>query len=238
MKEAWRSGFRSVCHRAGIDINRYRPVEARRADLLRKEGVGLVLDVGANLGQYATSLRKAGFVGRIISFEPISAAFSALAERAAQDTAWDCLNLALSEAGGSAALNVGGDFSSFLTMGAHLQASAPYARVSSIEQVTTARLDSLPLSIQASDRALLKIDVQGFEDRVLAGAGGVMPLIWMVECELSLVSLYHDQPLIFDIVSCLADQGFELRAIEPAFVEPRTGRILQVDGMFVRRRKP
>jgi hypothetical protein len=56
---------------------------ARRRDLLRTLGIDLVLDVGANVGQYASDLRRdAGFEGRIRSFKPTRDAFRTLDARA------------------------------------------------------------------------------------------------------------------------------------------------------------
>ena len=66
-----------------------------RARLLASERIDLLLDVGANEGQYALRMRRAGFQGRIVSFEPLSDAFAALERRAAATRAgrlagWRC----------------------------------------------------------------------------------------------------------------------------------------------------
>ena len=42
----------------------------KRIELLRKYKVDFVFDVGANTGQYASQLRKAGYKGKILSFVP------------------------------------------------------------------------------------------------------------------------------------------------------------------------
>ena len=45
--------------------------------------VDCVLDVGANVGQFGDMLRTIGYMGTIVSFEPVDATFRTLAEHAA-----------------------------------------------------------------------------------------------------------------------------------------------------------
>lgn len=72
-----------LLHLCGIELRRYVPgrsEEAQFARLLAAHGIGLVLDVGANVGQYAGRLRTLGFRGRIVSFEPLPHAFARLTD--------------------------------------------------------------------------------------------------------------------------------------------------------------
>lgn len=68
---------------------------ARRFALMEHLGIDLVLDVGANTGQYASSLRKAGYRAQIVSFEPLHRAYSRLARSAECDRRWRAVRLAL-----------------------------------------------------------------------------------------------------------------------------------------------
>src|SRR3954452_3990844 len=67
--------------RVGYELHPYDPDPApaaediQRAKLLASERVDVLLDVGANEGQYAVRMRRAGFDGRIASFEPLADAF-------------------------------------------------------------------------------------------------------------------------------------------------------------------
>jgi FkbM family methyltransferase len=86
---------------------------------LKSQQVQIVLDVGANSGQYATGLRKAGFKGRIVSFEPLSGPFSSLKRKASSDPLWDCRQCALGDSDGTISINVAanaGQSSSVLPM--------------------------------------------------------------------------------------------------------------------------
>ncbi len=52
--------------------------EKQRVNLLKQLNIGLVLDVGANIGQYAKGLFEKGYAGKIISFEPVSDVYETL----------------------------------------------------------------------------------------------------------------------------------------------------------------
>src|SRR5207249_8140221 len=84
---------------------------------------------------------------------------------------------------------------------------------------------------------LLKLDVQGFELEALKGAAGSLPRIRVVQAELSLAPLYKDAPLFAEVVSYLENQGFEMFTIIPGFKDGKSGRLLQADGIFVRRER-
>ena len=71
------------------------PAAIRRARLLAWQGIDVVIDVGANAGQYGRSVREGGYDGRIVSFEPLSAAFEQLASATSDDGRWECRQLAL-----------------------------------------------------------------------------------------------------------------------------------------------
>ena len=63
--------------------------------LLRSLGTTLYLDVGANVGQTGRRLRKAGYTGRIVSFEPLAQCFTALSQATQGDPGWQAFHMAL-----------------------------------------------------------------------------------------------------------------------------------------------
>jgi len=229
---------RARLRRAGYDLCRYPPAEARRrAKLLASERIDTVLDVGANAGQFAESIRLSGYGGRIVSFEPLSKAFSKLERRVARDPAWEARRVALGEADGTGEINIAANSwsSSLLPMGQRHLDSAPDSAYVGRETVPMARLDSIWDEVVAgAERPWLKLDVQGYEMHVLAGAGERIGAVRVVQAELELVSLYEGDVPWRELVDWLTGRGFALAGLEPGFEDPQTGRMLQFDGIFVR----
>ena len=230
----------AAAQRLGYEIHPHLPDRgplARRGKILREWGVSVVLDIGAATGLYAAELRRVGYTGRIVSFEPLSDAFAELAAAAQDDPGWDCRRLALGAEDGSAEINVSGtrDSSSFLEMGERHVRGAPGSRYVGTEMVEVARLDSIWDDIvRPGDRAMLKLDVQGFELEALRGAERSLGDTVAVQAELSLVPVYEHGPLYQEVIAHLEARGFRLAGLEPGFEDLRTGEVLQADGTFVR----
>lgn len=240
----WKSKARRIVRRVGIDVHRYRPnesIDARRRLIMDQLQIGLLLDVGANVGQYARQLRGSGYSGRIVSFEPTSHAFAELTRAASKDSLWDCFNLALGESVGEAEIGVAANSysSSLLPMSAIHESAAPSSLFVGRETVRIECLDNLAndLGVVACDgRTLLKVDTQGFELNVLRGAKALISEIAVIENELSLIQLYEGQALYREVIDYLDGLGFGLVSLEPGFSDPRTGYLLQMDGIFVSQR--
>jgi FkbM family methyltransferase len=216
----------------GDDWNLY-PLLIR---LLRERQATVVLDVGANRGGFVDQLRGSGYEGRVISFEPLPQPYRVLAQRAAGDPRWDAAETALSDTAGAAPMrrSGSGDVTSSLlrTTDAMVQAlpeAAPGERV----EVSVSTVDAeVATRLTESDRPFLKIDTQGNELAVLQGGRTSLARTVGVLAELSLVELYDGQALFAELVDWLAERDFLLLAMAPAFHDPRTGQLLQVDALF------
>jgi len=224
-----------------LDVRRWSPAGlalARRLQILHDNGVTVVLDVGANRGQFASELRIGGYEGRIVSFEPLATAYAALQQAAAGDALWDTLRLALSDSDGEAELHVSENAvsSSLLDMEARHLDAAPKSRYVATERVPQTRVDAIEDELRlGGDGVYLKLDVQGSEAKAFEGARDTLPQVVAIETELSLVPLYRDQFLFREMLDLLDDAGYDLVSLEPAYADPRNGHVLQVDGIFLRR---
>jgi FkbM family methyltransferase len=211
--------------------------ERTLAGLLRQEQINLVLDVGANTGQFVEELLTSGYAGRIVSFEPLSSAHAQLIGKAKRHPGWTIADrTAVGAETGSVEIHVSGNSvsSSILNMLPSHSQAAPESAYKGTETVSVNRLDNL-CTLLPSDRALLKIDVQGYERQVLEGASQILGSCRAVICEMSLVPLYEGQVLALELWNVLVAQGFDAWALESVLRDHESGRMLQVDGLFVRR---
>ena len=224
----------------GIDLKRYNVQTSEAAKmqrLLAYHNIDLVFDVGANIGQYAKLLRELGYSGRIVSFEPLSSAYSQLKAVSKKEPLWEIApQTAIGNQEGEIVINIAGNSysSSALPMlDAHLE-SAPESAYSGSETVKLSRLDTIAKDyIKSETKSIfLKIDVQGLEKQVLEGATAILPLVKGIKLELSLVPLYEGQVLFKEMIDIVEKLGYELYGIEPGFTAEKTGRMLQMDGIF------
>ena len=117
---------------------------------------------------------------------------------------------------------------------AHLRTSPGSAYIAR-EPVHIQRLDDLagPL-LPPEAKLMLKVDTQGYEEEVLAGAMLTLKKVSAMQLELSVVPLYHGAPDLRRILELCEGLGFQLHGFIPGFYEEKTGRLLQMDGLFLR----
>jgi FkbM family methyltransferase len=223
---------------AGIDLVRFRSARhpvGRRARLMAALGVDLIVDVGANRGQFANEIRRSGYAGRIVSIEPLAEPYGQLAEAAARDGRWIAIRSAVGPSAGTATMHVAanaGASSSLLDMLELHARAAPEARFVAEERVDVQPLDELvDPHLQGAGAVFTKLDVQGYELHVLHSGPATLAASALIQVEMSLVRLYQDGPTYRDVVRFMDERGFELVGLEPGFAAPN-GLLLQADGLF------
>ena len=230
-----------IARRLGYDLaprRKARSPDAQLAAVLERFSVNCVLDVGANVGQYAKRLRALGYAGRIVSFEPLPDAHAGLLRRAAADPTWQVAQrMAIGERDGEVEIELAAesDMSSILPQSALLRRISPTSAVIRRERVPIARLDRIAASFVApGDEVFLKIDVQGYEPQVLEGAGDLLRTVRGIQLEMSLVPCYEGERGFRETIDQLEAAGFELYLLLPGYFERKLARQLQVDGVFIR----
>jgi FkbM family methyltransferase len=238
-KDFIRSAFRLV----GLDVRRYTPTntyDRQLALIFGRHQIDLVFDVGANTGQFARYLRhRVGYKGRIVSVEPMAAAHARLCYAKNGDPLWEIApRAAVGTEIGSIVLHVAENSvsSSVLPMLDSHASVAPESRYVREELVPLTTLDTMACGYVKTESAIfVKIDTQGYEGEVLRGGCNTLAHAIGVQLELSLVPLYAGQKLMPELVQWMSDLGFDMWAVSPVFVDPETGRLLQVDAVFVKR---
>lgn len=206
-----RIALSAIASGAGLpdnSINRFQELFHLRK-LLHLLKVNYVLDVGANCGQFAGELRKIGYGGHIISFEPSRQVFLQLREVFKCDPKWSGYQMALGAEEGIMNLHV----VPHLTVMSSLLEMQDNWPALTVEQVEVRRLDRLLPSILsdvAAPRIFLKMDTQGYDLKVFEGARDCLISICGLQSELSIQPLYQEMPHYLEALSVYENAGFEL----------------------------
>lgn len=213
------------------------PLIRRRLDLFRQYQINLIFDIGANKGQFVTRIRELGYKGRIVSFEPLSEAYSLLLQKTKNDPFWEAANLALGDFNGETTINIAQNSysSSMLNVLPEHLASAPDSKYIGTETIHVKTLDNvIDDYFNENDRLYVKIDTQGYEKKVIDGLKKSIDKIIGFQMELSLIPLYAEETLMQEMIMELKSLGYKLKLIETGHMNYNTGEILQVEGYFFR----
>lgn len=231
--------LRGLLALAGLKITLDRPVRNRMKLLtlkMKELGVGTVLDVGANRGQFAMELRTSGYAGAIVSFEPLSAIYPELQKAAQSDSNWCVIRrMALGETTARTQINVSRnlDSSSLLPVSQRSIDAVTETSYVGLDDVDVCRLDDVAEDSWAKPFAL-KLDTQGFELHVLKGAEKTLENTAVVITELSLSPLYRGGASMVEMFQLLENRGFRCIGLMEGFIDANRNELLQVDGIFVR----
>ncbi len=194
--------------------------------------IDTVLDVGANVGQFGVDLRRNGYQGKIFSFEPVHSNFNVLLSTSRNDDNWEVFHKALGERNEILKINVSGNdglSSSILPMGKTHQEVFPQSRYEYSEEVTIETLLEQFSTLGIDPKTtLLKMDVQGFERKVLLGGIEIIPEIPLCYFEASLSPLYEGEASFLELLKLLDSLGHHVADLFRGALDQR-GQLLQVD---------
>ncbi len=199
--------------------------------------INTILDIGANTGQYSSAAHAVLPLAMIYSFEPLADCYRQLTRRMSGARGFQAFNVALGAEGGSTTFyrNVFTQSSSVLDMAPLHRRTFPWTAESAPVMVEMRRLDSFWPDLVLKPNVLVKIDVQGYEDRVLLGGERVIRRASYVIVETSFESLYEGQASFETVYDIMMNYGFRYAGNLDQLESPVDGRILQADALFVRR---
>ena len=221
-------------HRQGVDVDAF---ERFRRPWFAELGINTVLDIGANTGQFARLMREVLPHARIYSFEPLPDCFRALREWADGTAGVHAYNCGIGSAEGELTIfrNPYADTSSFRPMTELCRDQFPFTQGEQRPiSVPVRPLDSLEGELEIEPGLMVKIDVQGFEDEVIAGGRRLLSRARLVIMEVSFAPLYDGVASFDALYASMREMGFEFRGFLDQLVGPADGAVLQGDAMFLK----
>lgn len=240
MRHATLGWARSQMRRAGFDLIRHPSARLRDGHLfhaLREFKIDYVLDVGANVGQFARELRDIGYTGHIISIEPVSDVYADLTAAAASDPRWTTVQTALGATKTEATMAV-----SSASVMSSLRSPRDGRQTGVGEDIRTVRHEVVPVNrlddlfddlVPAGARVFLKLAVQGWDLEVLRGAERSLPRVSMLQSLISVIPLYEGMPPWIESLGTYRALGFEPTGFFPVLYYGRF-RVVEFDAVMIR----
>ena len=194
-----------------------RTVISKLGQVISEYDIDLVLDVGANTGQFAKDISKV-YSGDIISFEPAEVPFEALRRASTGRPNWQVRRLALGAEERRERLNISdrSDLNSFRT---HNSFGRQFSRIDAaadVEAVDVVRGSEFIRDHNLTGRKiLLKMDTQGYDLEVFAGFEDVLSSVCALMSEVAVIPLYDGMPHWLDSIASYERAGFSVVKLEP-----------------------
>jgi FkbM family methyltransferase len=199
--------------------------------------IDTVLDIGGNIGLFSKTMRMMLPDAQIYAFEPLPDCYAQMNNLMKNDHNYKGFNCGLGEKNETLLIERSSHApsSSFLKMGdKHIEAFPFTAKTEQVE-VAVKKLDGLATEMKLGKNILIKVDVQGFEDKVLNGGLETFSKARLLIMELSYQELYKGQPLFNDIYQVLSKLGFQYRGAMEQLKDPKNQEFLDADCLFIKK---
>ena len=232
LKKAIKGSFNAV----GLEIDRLDPSESNRFVWLKSQGIQTVFDIGANTGQFALMIHEVLPEATIYSFEPLRHCYEQLVINMRDAASFRAFNFALGDENGDSVIykNRFSEASSLLPMNDLHKKAFPNTKRETTEKVVVRRLDEVAHGLDCYDNIMVKIDVQGYEDKVIMGGYQLMSKARLLIIETNLQILYDGAPLFAPVYDMVRRMGFEYRGAFDQLKSPIDGSVLQADSIFIK----
>lgn len=236
LKNTIKKTFSTVGLRIG-KIGKNEVPEKNKQKWLKELKIKTVLDIGASKGNAAIYFHKLFPEAQIFSFEPLKDCYKIMLEKTKQLPNFRAFNVALGDRAGTGTINRSSySGSSSLREMAELHKNAfPYTAGQREESIDIETLDNLMRSEKLEADILVKMDAQGFEDKIILGGMATIKRAKIILIETSFQELYKGQPLFGEIYNLLFGMGFKyVGAPDGDLKNPLDGASLQQDSIFIR----
>jgi len=205
----------------------------------------IIFDVGANQGQSIRRFKKIFPKSIIHAFEPIKEEFDKLQNEFKSDCNIFLNNCALGDSLGEKKFNIMAStgHSSFFKISPNTEwlkiRSKEFGATENgyIKKVVDVKINTINNYCNNNDILkidILKLDTQGYEEKILAGASEIIPRIKLIETELMFDNVYEKRLNFYDIEKHILKHNFRLLAIEPLnFSNLLEGYMFCVDAIYL-----
>lgn len=225
--------IKDLLHHFGFKLSKISPYEFRY-DWLKNYNINTIIDVGANQGQFAIEMGEKFPKAVIHSFEPVKSVFDLLVFKT-KHLSIHCHQYGVGAENTTTEINHtinGNATSSLLEFGEGHHDNFAHWTDTVKEQISIVSLDSFFKDKSLKNNIFLKIDVQGYEDKVLMGAEEFLKKVTIVQLETSFVEMYKDQKLFTYFYDFLIERGFILIGTIDNFYNKSDGKPIYCDLLF------
>jgi FkbM family methyltransferase len=216
-------------------IYQFLPTNKDKFNWLKALNINTVIDVGAHQGEFSSQIYQVLPNAKFYCFEPLRNNFRELKSNLTLPN-FSLFNLAMGDNLGKTEIhsNNFSPSSSLLKISKLHQETFPFSAATELETIEINTLDEIFKDISLEDNILLKIDVQGYEQKVLTGAKAILERVKVIIIETSFCELYEGQTLFADIYNLLTNQGFVYSGSLEELKSPVDGLPLQQDSLFIK----
>ena len=195
-----------------------------------------IIDVGANVGQFAVASAKLLPHSRIYAFEPVADCVRKLRHNTQELPQVKVIAMALGDHTGDQQIHINSHShsSSLLPLADGHRHAFPEATEAGSESISVGTLDGIAEQLQLKSPCLLKLDVQGYEARVLAGGRNFLQQVDLVVLEASFRPMYQGETLFPELMEIMKEFGFLFSRPIGWLADPGNDEILQMDALFER----
>ena len=203
---------------------------------IKQAGIKTIIDVGAHAGEFASAVRAILPDARIYAFEPLPDCYDKLQKKFAHLDSFRAFNVAIGDKCGQVTFwrSSFSKASSALPMAKLHQQAFPWSARMDPLTVQMKTLDDYLGELEIKPKVLLKLDVQGYENRVLRGGVQILKWVDYLLVEVSFRPLYDGQPSFDEVYEFLVEAGFSYGGNLDQLFSPLDNSILQADALFVR----
>ena len=208
----------------------------RLIKFLRNENIDTIFDIGANTGQYASVLRRFGYQGKIISFEPLKKEKDILDVNMAEDENFESYNYAIGKKNTDGKINYSLNSVSSSILRTHPRNIETDRGTFSKKKnrIKIKKLVNFKKKIK-KNTTMLKLDTQGFEHEILFSAKNLLNKFKLIQLELSFRQMYHLEKNWLKTLNLLQKKGFYVIDIFHGLRHKKNFELMESD--FILKRK-